>query len=252
MKTSTKTLLGAIGFAALSASSAYAQSAPTPDWSLTGTFAGQSDYRFRGISQDAKKAAAQGSLSLTGPDGFYAGTWLSQVDWDASTTVDDPQVEWDIFAGKHFDVGDSTDLNVEAYYYAYPAAPYRGTTASYFEGIFQLSHTFDGLALTGTWAISPQFGFKTGLGNYVEGTASFPLLDWLSVSANVGHQWVDKLPDYTHADAGLTATWKSLSLDGRYVTTDLGKNNCGMYMTTRNACAGGAVLTLTYNMNLLP
>ena len=92
MKNSTKTLLGAVGFAALSAGSAYAQSAPAPDWALSGTLGGQTDYRFRGISQDAKKAAAQGSLSLTGPDGFYVGTWLSQIDWDASSSIDDPQV----------------------------------------------------------------------------------------------------------------------------------------------------------------
>lgn len=245
-------LLGAVGFATLSAGSAYAQLAPVPDWSLTGTLAGQTDYRFRGISQNAKKAAAQGSLSLIGPDGLYVGTWLSQVDWDPSTSNDNPQVEWDIFGGKHFDLGDGTDLNVEAYYYSYPAANYPGLKASYFEGIFQLSHNFDDLALTASYAVSPNFTLNTGTSNYIEGTASYPIMDWLSISANVGHQWVETGPDYTHADFGATATWKSFSLDGRYVTTDLGQTNCVFYMTTRNACAGGFVATITYNMDLLP
>ena len=174
------------------------------------------------------------------------------MDWDPSNKIDNPQVEWDIFGGKHFDLGDGTDFNAEAYYYAYPAADYPGFTASYFEGIFQLSHTFAGLAVTGTWAISPEFSFGTGLGNYISGSFSYPIMDWLSVSANVGHQWVNDLPDYTHGDIGATVTYKSLSVDARYVTTDLGKTNCGFYMGTNNACAGGFVATVTYNMALLP
>jgi len=255
MKNSMKTLLCAVGFAALSAGSAYAQSAPAPDWSLTGSFAGQTDYRFRGISQNAKKGAAQGSLNLSGPDGWYIGTWLSQVDFDPSEGSDNPSLEWDIFGGKHFDLGDSTDLNVEAYYYSYPAAvvPAGSPKVSYVEGIFQLSHTFFGVAATGTYAISPEGSLGGGVTHYLALGLSYPVMDWLSVSGNVGHQWVAAAPtDYTHADFGATATWKSLSLDGRYVTSDIGATNCKFFMATRNACSGGFVATLTYNMALLP
>ena len=105
------------------------------------------------------------------------------------------------------------------------------------------------------YAVSPQFSLGSGTGNYVEGQAIFTLTDWLSFSGTVGHQWVQKAPsDYTHYDFGGTATWRSWSLDARYVGTDIGKTNCAAFwMATNNACSGGFVATLTYNFaDLLP
>ena len=240
-----------------SGAAAWAQAAQdaAPSWSLAGSLAAQSDYRFRGISQSNKKLVPQGSLNLTGPDGFYVGTWLSKINWQLNGVNDNPSVEWDIYAGKHFDLG-GTDLNVEAYEYAYPDAkqPKGAADASYFEGIFTLTHSFGSLSTDIVWAISPQFSLGGGTGNYFEFQASYPLADWLSISGNVGHQWVDAAPsDYTHADIGLTATWKQLSLDGRYATTDIGNKNCtAFWMGTKNACSGGFVGTVTWNINLLP
>ena len=261
MKIFAKIILAGAGLlgmatAAVAQDAAAAAAPPAPDWSLTGTIAGQSDYRFRGISQSDRNPVPQGSLNLSGPDGFYIGTWVSQINWQLAGKNENPSVEWDIFAGKHFDLGDSTDFNVEAYEYAYPrnaSQPAGSPAASYFEGIFTISHTFGPLALDAVYAISPQFSLGSGTGNYVEGQATLTLADWLTASANIGHQWVDAAPsDYTHADAGVTATWKSLSLDLRYLGTDLNKINCSFYMGTKNACAGGFAATLTYNMNLLP
>ena len=58
---------------------------------------------------------------------------------------------------------------------------------------------------------------------------------------------------YNHGDVGLTASYKGFALDLRYTGTDLTRLGCGnFYMTTRNACAGGAAATLTYNFALLP
>jgi uncharacterized protein (TIGR02001 family) len=239
------------------ATAAVAQEAaapPAPDWSLAASIAGQSDYRFRGISQSDRNPVPQGALNLTGPDGFYIGTWVSQINWQLAGKNENPSIEWDIYGGKHFDLG-GTDLNVEAYEYAYPDAsqPAGSPAASYFEGIFTLSHAFGPVALDVVYAVSPQFSLGSGTGNYVEGQAVFTLADWLTASANVGHQWVDAAPsDYTHADIGVTATYKSFALDLRYLGTDLNKVNCNFYMGTKNACAGGFAATLTYNMSLLP
>src|SRR4051812_29917693 len=101
-----------IAFAAASllcTAPAFAQDAPS--WSLTGYVDVQSDYRFRGISQNDKDPAPQGSLNLSGPDGFYVGTWLSKTDWALAGLSDNPSLEVDIYGGKHFDLG-GTDLNV--------------------------------------------------------------------------------------------------------------------------------------------
>ena len=234
------------------AATAYADDAPpAPSWgTLSAYVALASDYRYRGITQDAKQPDPEGSLNWAGPMGFYAGTWLAKTNWDGHN---DPSFEMDIYGGKHFDL-DGTDLNVEAYYYSYPDANFAGTTASYYETIVQLSHTFDKLTVTATGANSPEWSLGGGVAWYVEGTASYAVTDWLSLSGNLGHQWVHAAPNpYTHWDIGATATWKSFTLDVRYVGNDISKADCSAFwISTPNGCADTVVATLTYNIaNLL-
>lgn len=250
MKTMMKIALGSISLVGIFAAAPVAQAQDAPDWVLSGSFAGQSDYRFRGIAQNAKELSPEGSLTLSGPSGFYVSTWAAKVNWGGNN----PSYEVDLYGGKHTDLG-GTDLNIEAYYYAYPDAKFPGTTASYYETIVQLSHAFGPLTLTATGTNSPEWSLSGGNAWYAGGTAAWAMSDWLSLSANVGHQWVDAAPsDYTHYDIGVTAVYKSFALDVRYVGNDIGKKNCAAYwMPTKDACAGTAVATLTYNIpNLLP
>jgi uncharacterized protein (TIGR02001 family) len=237
-------LLGAVSVLAIPV-------AASADWSAY--VALTSDYRFRGISQNQKEIAEQGSLNYT-TDGWYAGVWASKVNWDIG--LGNPSLEVDLYGGKHIDL-DGTDLNIEAYYYAYPDFNTFGVLpkASYYETIVQLSHAFGPVTttVTGTW--SPEFTLGSGDGFYVAGNASWAVLDWLSISGTVGHQWVDLAPsDYTHWDIGLTATWKNLVFDARYVDTDIGAGACaGFWMPGfHNNCAGGFVGTVTYNIPNFP
>jgi len=257
MKNLTKLFLCAVSLAAMtSAAPVFAQDAPA--WGLTGYVQMQSDYKFRGISQNERDPSFQGTLNLTGPEGFYVGSWASQVDWNMGGLTNNPSVEVDIYGGKHTDVW-GIDWNIEPYYYAYPGAnTFGGPTADYFELINQLTKSFNGVTLQATYAWSPEFSLGGGPGHYLAGMASFTILDWLSVSTNVGHQWVRAANasvgsrDYTYYDIGATATYKSFALDVRYGGTDLGTIPCGFYMGTKSACVGDVIVTLTYNVNLLP
>jgi uncharacterized protein (TIGR02001 family) len=246
----TKTLLGAVSLLSLGGiATAYADdAAPAPDFQVTGAVTGQSDYRFRGISQNSREFSPQGTVNLAAPDGFYAGAWTSKINWNVP--ANNPSYELDLYGGKHFDLG-GTDLNVEAYYYAYP--DYHaggGPAASYYETIVQLTHAFGPLTLTATGTNSPQWSLHGGTGWYASGLASYAVLDWLSLSGTVGHQWVEAAPsDYTHFDVGATAVYKGFSLDVRYVGTDIGAANCGFWIGSGAAsCGGGPVVTLTYNI----
>ena len=265
MKNLTRLFLGAVSLVGLlggvsapaSAQDAAAAAPPAPDWALAGFVDVQSDYKFRGISQNKRDPSPQGSLTLTGPDGFYASVWTSTVDWQLAGQNNNPSVEVDIYGGKHTDLW-GVDWNFEPYYYAYPSANLAGgPTADYFELQNTLSKSFGPLALSASWAWSPTFSLGGGTGNALYGNATYTILDWLSVSGNLGHQWVQAAKfnassDYTYGDIGVTATYKSFALDLRYSSTDLNTASCGFYMGTTHACAGDVIATLTYNFNLLP
>jgi uncharacterized protein (TIGR02001 family) len=244
MRNLTKTLIGALAAAGAFAGIAQAQDAP--DVTVSGSFAVQSDYRYRGISQNSKEAAPQAAATISLPEGFYVSSWASKVNWGGNN----PSFELDIFGGKHFDLG-GTDLNVMAYYYSYPDfRPGVGPAASYYETIVQLTHNFGPVAVTVTGSNSPEWSLGGGDGWYLAGLFTVPVNDWLSLSANVGHQWVQAAPsDYTHFDIGGTLTYRSWSLDLRYASTDIGNTACGAFwMATPNACSGGFVATVSYNV----
>lgn len=277
MKNLTKTFLGAASLVAVMAGNAYAADDTAPaaatglfgsDYPITASLAFTNDYRFRGISQDDREATPQGSLTLGGPDGFYVSVWASKTDWGLprpSGETNNPSYEVDEYIGKHTDLW-GTDLNTEAYYYSYPDYNDGHTTpkASYFEVINQLTHAFGPVTVVGTWAYSPEFSLGGGTGNYLEGTVTYAITDWLSASGDVGHQWVQGAKyylagtpdagdgDYTHFDAGLTATYKSLALDVRYYGTDADALTCSYYMANGHSCAGGFVVMGTYNIASFP
>ena len=229
------------------------------DWGITGSVALTSDYRYRGISQNDRRIAPQGSLNITGPDGFYIGSWASKIDFDdhAGTSV-----EWDIYGGKHFDLGDGFDLNIEPYYYAYPDHDSKrsGFHYSFFEMINTLTKSFDKLTVAGTFAWSPDFFGETGTGYWLNANASYALTDWLSVSGNVGHQWAHDLDNihgigwpYTEYDIGFTGTWNNFALDVRYLGTSISTNQCANFngYSNRHWCGSTVLATLSYNFTLM-
>jgi uncharacterized protein (TIGR02001 family) len=263
---SRKLILGAVGAALLATSApAFAADGDCDCGSLNGSVAITSDYRFRGLSQNDTDPAEQASLNYTAPiGGWYFGTWASKINFNdgpsgAGSAHHNTSVEWDLYGGKHFDLGGS-DLNVEAIYYSYPDHEgYPGSANySYVEGIVALSHSFDALTLTGSAAVSPDFFGQSGTGVWIGGNASYALNDWVAISGNIGHQWVNDLDNagtgfpYTHWDLGATVTWNDFAFDVRYVDTSISKSTCEGFNGPRNNWCGATVIgTLTYNFTLM-
>jgi uncharacterized protein (TIGR02001 family) len=232
------------------------------DWGgITGSVAIQSDYRYRGISQNDTDPALQGSLNWSGPMGFYVGSWASKINFNEKNfgAPRNTTVEWDIYGGKHFDLNGS-DLNVEAYYYAYPNHDDRlaGFKDSFYETIVQLSHNFDRLTLTGSAAWSPDFFGSTGNGWWLDASGSYMLNDWLSVGGQVGHQWIEDLSGvpgfpYTYWDLGVTASWNNISLDLRYADSSISRADCAAFNGPGNGhwCTATIIATLSYSFTLV-
>jgi len=87
-------------------------SAPANAVELTGNAGFVTNYLWRGADQSNGKGAAQGGLDFGAGDGavqFYAGTWLSTVEYefiDLDDTDSISGMEMDFYAGINGDIGD--------------------------------------------------------------------------------------------------------------------------------------------------
>ena len=182
----------------------------------------QSDYVWRGVSQDNDQAALQGGIDYK-HSMFYAGTWLSNVNF-AGTGGTTANTEMDLYAGIAPSVG-NWSFNFGVYYYTYPSAD----NATFGEIQTDVSHTWG----KGTIGINMFTPVDTLERPYVEIAASYPLTDKFSVSGAVGSCGGDSTSQTTSHCNGVAQgyqTWNAgvtyqltsiVSLDLRYSETSL-------------------------------
>jgi uncharacterized protein (TIGR02001 family) len=238
----TKTLLAgasALGLAMAIAAPAFAGGT----W--TGTLGVTSDYKFRGISQSDNDPAVNGSIEF-GHSGFFAGVWASSIDFSTDPGAD---VEIDLYGGYTHAFSDTTSLTGKVLYYWYPGA--NTPDADYVELIAALEHNFGKFSGNLQVAWTPDYFGGTDSATWLAAGLELPINDWLTISGNAGYQWFDNnfgpapnvgLPDYAHADLGLTAAWEIFALDVRYVATDLDAVDC---FGGGDTCGNKVVVTLT-------
>ncbi len=73
-----------------------------------------SNYIWRGVTQTGDQAAIQGGVDYENENGFYAGTWISNVSWTST-----PGYEQDWYLGYGFEAG-PVSLDVGYILYTYP------------------------------------------------------------------------------------------------------------------------------------
>ncbi len=83
---------------------------------LSSTINLTSDYTFNGVSQTRNDPALQASLDYTADNGFYSGTWASNVDFGSSEGTN---LEWDLYAGRQFQLIEKVALDIGIAYYTY-------------------------------------------------------------------------------------------------------------------------------------
>ncbi len=214
--TMKKTLLvAAVALGALFAgSAAMADEAASP---LSYNIAVTNNYVWRGVSQTDGNAALQGGIDYK-KGMFYAGTWLSNVDFVAPKG-ESANTEWDLYLGLTPTVGNySFDFGV--IYYTYPDAD----SATVGELKAAVSHPMG----KGTIGFAMYTPIETLNDPYYEINASYPLTDKLSISGAIANNEAAKDEadgdlggnmgmKYTTWNAGLTyALTDKLSLDLRY------------------------------------
>lgn len=246
--------IGGLVFAAAATVPAVSYADDEPAWGpFTANIALTTDYRFRGQSQSQGEPALSGGVDYAGSSGFFAGVWASNVDFnDAAETY----MELDLYAGFTSALSDKTTGSIKAIYYLYPTADYPpgANKYDYFELIGSLAHDFGGFSGTFEAAWSPDYFAESGSSVALTGGLSVPLTDsfWffdggVSASGKLGYQWIDDnttfgTPDYVFYDVGVSAKIANVTLDVRWVDTDLDRADC---FSGANLCEGGVVATLT-------
>lgn len=196
-----------------------------------------SDYRYNGVSYSGREPTPQASLHWIGPQGWYAGVWTSGIDFDDPGNT---SIEGDVYAGRTIDFG-RTRLGGEVLYTFFPDKTFRGPTYDFLQLKVRASRSFEALTVGALASWTPEASYRSGTAWRVAMDATVSLHAALKASATAGRRWVEIGVDRTFWDAGVTGTWKKLSLDLRYVDTNLDERECGF---TRR-CEATIVATLT-------
>ncbi|TWO71010.1 hypothetical protein FN976_11830 [Caenimonas sedimenti] len=239
MKSKALVLLSSLVFAG----SVFAQTAATPDYTLSYNVGVVSDYRYRGISQSRLKPALQGGVDFAHSSGFYVGTWASTIKW-IKDAGGDSNVEIDVYGGYKFNAG-PVGVDVGALRYFYPGSSLGvnpDTTELYAAG------TWGPATLKYSHAVTNLFGFADSKGSYyLDLTATFPIGEsGFSVTPHIGYQKVknNSAASYTDYSIALGYDFKNgLTASLAWVDTD---NNSYLAPNGKNLGKSGAVLGLKY------
>ena len=239
MLTSIRGLIAAslIAGSATAATPAFAdETDPPSEFTLNGTAAVVSQYRFRGLSQSNNQPVIQGSMTLSHASGFYVAAWGSSASSNAyaDSPIDIGGTEIDVYGGYTRALGASgvkVDMGVYGYIYPGSAKINGGTSGNYYEVYGSLAQSLGpATAKVGVYYAPAQKVFnlsvfsKTRSNTYVYGDLSSGIPGSpVSVHAHVGHtgggfNYVKPYIDYS---VGAGVTFKNLTLDASLVGTNI-------------------------------
>lgn len=246
-----KTLI--TGLSAVALASFFATPASAADvgggFSVSGSAALVSDYRFRGISQTDKDFAIQGGITVSHESGLYVGTWGSSID-DYIAGGSDQEI--DLIAGFKKDFSGTT-LDVGFIYYYYPGGEkiIPGLDTDFFEPYIAVSRTFGPVTGKVSAAYAPkQSALSVGNGKednlYIAAdlSAGIPSTP-LSISGHIGHSFGPSYltigKEYTDWNVGVSYTKGPITVGALYVDT----NKNAYSPSGKNISKAGVVGTLS-------
>lgn len=185
---------------------AVAGAASAGSFSVTPTIA--SDYDFRGVTQTDGNVAFQLGGTYSFDNGFYAGVWGSNVDYNTPK----PDIELDYFVG----FAGETDMfgyDLGVNYYTYLDAG----SANTFEAYAGISKDWFSAKL---W-YSPDVGSSDESSIYLEGNGNYALPSNFSLLAHIGYSTSDAFSDYLDYSVGVGYSINNIDLAVKYVDNDM-------------------------------
>ena len=134
-----------------------------------------SNYVWRGITQTDKKPAVSAGADYSHQSGFYAGTWLSNVDFG-----DETDLEYDFYSGY------STQINGADVDFGYIYYGYQGGEDNHFSEAY-IKVSIDNLSLGVSTLVDSQWGDDFLDLTYFETNYTFELSQDLSLDVHAGY-----------------------------------------------------------------
>jgi uncharacterized protein (TIGR02001 family) len=250
--------------------------APSSAFTVGGSVALASDYRFRGISQSDRDMAVQGGITVAHASGAYAGIWASNLaGWG---TFGGANMELDVIGGYKAALSDAATLDIGLTWYMYPGG---ADKTDFAEPYAKLTGTAGPATLTAGVAYAPR---QQAIGKWYDtgAAAAAGMVDhprakddnlylWedgamaiagtpFTARAHVGHSRgqdglgpnataVAPTGEYWDWSLGADATWKRLTLNLSYVDTDISGREAAYLRPSfskgqdgTGSIAGGAVI----------
>ena len=228
-----------------------ATAAESSPHTLTGNVGFFSQYIFRGLTQTDKEPALQGGFDYSHANGFYLGTWASNVSWlqDFRSYSSGGSMEWDFYGGYKGTIGKSDfgyDVGFLQYWYPGTVAP-GANKADTLEIYGAMSWKW--LSAKLSYALSDKvFGVSNADGTYyLDLSANVPLGDKFALQLHYGDQKFtgntgafDNDANASYSDWKIGATYslpKDFTVGAFYSDTDMSAAQQAFYTTPAGAGA---------------
>lgn len=205
-----------------------------------------SDYVSRGITNSDSRPAIQGyiepSVELPNVGAAYINVWSSNVNYGEGFEG----AEIDVAGGIRPQLGPvSLDLGYVHYFYT----P-EHVSPDYGEIFAKADYNYNDLATFGGRVFfAPDFNQQGNTATWIAGGVKVPLPYDFAVYGGLGYQFIDNPDAFEQLawTAGISYSWKSLTLDVRYWGTDLSDEGCTARSGFPNGCDNRVVATLSFD-----
>ena len=167
-----------------------------------------SNYLWRGVSQTDDAAAISGGIDYSTASGFYAGTWVSNVDFG-----DDASFELDLYLGYSGTINENIGYDVGYIYYAYPDSAESDNDNEYDFGELYANISFANITLGANYGIHNDDGAQwADKALYLAADAEFKVAEGLALNLHIGHySFDDNFDDDDYTDYGISLSKNSFT-----------------------------------------
>lgn len=241
------------------ATAAFAQAKPPePDFTLSYNVGATTDYRYRGISQSAKKPAVQGGVDFAMKNGLYAGAWASTITWIKDSTANPNNtkgpLEVDLFGGYKGEFSKDVAYDVGALQYWYVGNTLKNASANADTLELYGAVTVGGIAtakyshsLTNLFGAAVP-GTHSKNSGYLDLSATFDVGNGWSIVPHLGHQNIKNFTSYKDYSLTVNKDIDGLVLSAAFIGTNI-KSKTGAPATlpgsgTKDLGKDGVVLSI--------